>query len=148
MHSSTQAGTCCPDNDLNLCKIEVGSFFAVRKFVLMHEYGHAVAHRITGSGSWDNGSNDCSLGGGGYTFTSREYMGCVANEGFADFVSTSVFNDPDWNALYYRGEEFWMTDDWHPCDTTITVATQASALHTAKARAKAGCARGGATLRA
>lgn len=112
--SASSGATCCTDG--SICTIEIGADLVRSKFTIMHEFGHAVAHRITDTGRWTGGANDCSLTPVD-DMESEEYMGCAANEGFADYVSTAIFNDVAIDGMYARrGVEYGMLENWHQCD--------------------------------
>jgi hypothetical protein len=62
-----------------------------RKYLIGHEYGHSIL-----SFAVSGGANDCSYGSGSasnHGMNSVEYASCAAMEGWAHFVSASIWND-------------------------------------------------------
>ena len=63
-----------------------------RKFVIMHEYGHALLGEV---GNYID--QDCSFGSGSDSFhgmTGLEYSSCAAGEGWGHFIAAITWNDP------------------------------------------------------
>jgi len=79
-----------------------------RKFLMIHEYGHANLSGAALETGSSLGGNDCSLNGSTHGMRGVEHASCAAMEGWAHFVAAEVFNDGSVSSefAYWSGEEF------------------------------------------
>ncbi len=86
-----------------------------KKFVIVHEAGHALGDFGTGNNNFklvdlnceDFGDAVCGASGGQHSMASKEFARCALGEGFAHFYSADVFNDhyqTDCQFHYYKNE--------------------------------------------
>lgn len=104
-------GGSCNDGGEIYLSPDVG---AVRKYVIAHEMGHALAAELE-NGTYANFDYTASLGGcytvatRDHEINSKEYQSAAANEGFAHFYSAVVFNDDTETDCHV---EYYKTVDW------------------------------------
>jgi hypothetical protein len=79
-------------------EIRILSGDEAKKFLVVHEYGHAFGDKtgdgylVGGDCSKTSSDSDCSSGGS-HGMTSIEWQSCAVNEGFAHFVAADTFNN-------------------------------------------------------
>ncbi|MEE9382631.1 MAG: hypothetical protein V3V08_04375 [Nannocystaceae bacterium] len=125
-------------------RIRITPTAASKKMTIAHELGHIVGAFATGAGPTYKGNlslgSVCSVTGAGgpsrcrsnsgnsHTLTSREYAGCAASEGWANFYAADVYNthheDDCAVPVYGRDVDCESGFLWHPnrymekkCDT-------------------------------
>lgn len=81
-----------------------------KKFVIVHELGHALTYFNKGS-RWENDcsfkSTSCPAAAGAHSMASKEHNSCAASEGFAHFYAAATYNNSsqdDCKVHYYKNE--------------------------------------------
>jgi hypothetical protein len=88
-----------------------------KKFILIHEAGHAIGDFGTGNNNfklvdldcedYDGTPSGCPAAGGSHSMGSKEFSKCGLGEGWAHFYAADVFNDHDETDCwfhYYKNE--------------------------------------------
>src|SRR5690606_11383649 len=102
------SGSCERGGDIHLS--ENG---ADRRFVVVHELGHALEHFATGGGSikkYGSSTAGCETDPGrSHEMNSREWQSAAIGEGWAHFYAAVAFNyigESDCGFVYYKSQDY------------------------------------------